>query len=114
MKHVLWLSLLLALAASGMAEAQGERIGMLDYSQRMSLAAIGSYDYEYASDSADPTTTPGKEFALGLQGQYLLNPMLTLTVSTKYFTDTKQIRSYLGITLPFYGKDKPLTLPAGR
>jgi hypothetical protein len=106
MRHVFALSLLLAFASAGMASAQ-TKTGMLDYSKRLSLATIGTYAYEYAGQDADPTTTPGKEFAVGLQGQYLLNPMLTLTAGSLYHLDTKQVRSFLGISMPFYGKDRP-------
>ena len=110
------LSLLILLLIPSSAIAQwspqvgAEKVGMLDYSKRLSVLAIGRYDFAYASEKADPTLDPGKEFAAGVQASYLLSPAMSLDVGSIYALDTKQMRSWVSVGIPFYGA-KRLPLP---
>lgn len=111
MKHALFVAVLsLGLMATGLASAQGwgtPKPGMLDYAQRLSISALGGYEFSYASESADPTPDPGKEFTTGLRAQYLLAPSLTLEAASVYMVDTKLVHTSVRILWPFYGPQKP-------
>ena len=86
------------------------KVGMLDYAKRLSVATIMRYDLAYASEKADATLEPGKEFAAGVQASYLLSPSLSLDVGSLYALDTKQVRSWVAVAYPFYGA-KRVPLP---
>ena len=103
------LLILLLMPSSLFSQELSSKVGMLDYAKRLSLATILRYDFAYASDKADLTLDPGKEFAAGVQASYLLSPSLSLDVGSLYALDTKQVRSWIAVAYPFYGaKRQPL------
>ena len=82
--------------------------------RRLALNAIARYDMAYAGDKADPTLTPGKEFAAGIAATYLLGPALEIEAGSLAAVDTKQVRSWVQVNFPFFGAQRQPIQPTPR
>ena len=104
MKRVLALSLLLALAACGVASAQGTIYydrPLSDFKARGSLAIGANYEWNSPQGAAEAPTF-AEEVTAGLYGAYNLVPKLSAVGSLAYGFDNEFLRTALGVNHQFY------------
>lgn len=106
MRHVLALSLLLAIATCGVAAAQTEH-SLFDFKARGSIAAGANYEWNSPQGAAEAPTF-AEEVTAGFYGAYNIVPKLSAVGSMAYGFDNEFLRTALGVNHQFYDGDLDL------
>lgn len=100
MRSVLALSLLLAIVACGVAEAQDD-VGLGNLYRRTLVAVGANYEW-YSPEGTVAAPATDKEWSFGAYGSYNVVPKLSMVGYSAYMTDNQHIRTGFGGNYNFY------------